>query len=67
VQTVSEYVYLRVLPGDELSVQPNEIRGVHVLLLEIREDRPGGGLCGGVAAEVRSTEAIPERAIDRGF
>ena len=65
VQRVGEYVYLRVLPGDELPVHPDEVRGVHVLLLEVREDRPGGVLCGGVAAEVRSAEAIPERAIDR--
>jgi hypothetical protein len=31
VKRVGEYVYLRVLPGDELSVQPNEVGGVHVL------------------------------------
>src|SRR5215475_15752577 len=30
VKGVREYVYLRVLPGDELAVHPNEVRGVHV-------------------------------------
>ena len=28
VQGVGQYVYLRVLPGDELAVQPDEVRGV---------------------------------------
>ena len=64
---VREYVYLRVLPGDELSVQPDEVSGVHVLLLEIGEYRPGGGLCRGVASQVRGPEAIPECAIDGRF
>jgi hypothetical protein len=33
VKGVGEYVYLRVLPGDELSVQPDLVGGVHVQLL----------------------------------
>jgi hypothetical protein len=33
VKGVREYVYLRVLPGDELSVQPDLVGGVHVQLL----------------------------------
>src|SRR3712207_7665349 len=40
VHRVREYVHLRVLPGDGLSVQPDEVGGVHVrMLLEVREDR----------------------------
>jgi len=33
VQSVREYVHLGVLPGDELSVQPDEVGGVHVRML----------------------------------
>src|SRR5688500_1572622 len=31
MERVRQYVPLRVLPGDELSVHPDEVRGVHVL------------------------------------
>jgi hypothetical protein len=30
VKTVGEYVYLRVLPGNEFSVVPDEVRLFHV-------------------------------------
>src|SRR5256885_11740368 len=30
VERVREYVHLRVLPGNQLSVGPDEVRGVHV-------------------------------------
>jgi hypothetical protein len=33
VHGVREYVHLGVLPGDELSVQPDEVGGVHVRML----------------------------------
>jgi hypothetical protein len=33
VHGVREYVHLGVLPGDELSVQPDEVGGVHVQVL----------------------------------
>ena len=33
VQAVAEYVYLRVLPGNEFSVVPDEVRLLHDVLL----------------------------------
>ena len=69
VEGVREYVYLRVLPGDELAVHPDEVRGVHVLppFSEVGEDRLRGVLRSGVAAEVRGTEARLEGCVDGGF
>jgi hypothetical protein len=64
---VGEYVYLRVLPGNEIAVEPDEVSGVHSYspLSEVLEDGAGGVLGGCIAAEVGRTKPLRQRAVYR--
>src|SRR3954454_4624345 len=48
-------------------IQMRSAVGTDSLPLQVREDRPSGVLCGGVAAEVRSPKAGVECPVDGGF
>src|SRR4030088_2253056 len=67
VQSVGEYVYLRVLPGDELSVVPDEVRLLHKYSLEVFEDCLGGFHSVRVAPQIPGAQAVGERPVDGRF
>src|SRR4051812_2523037 len=59
VERVRQYVHLGVLPSDELAVQPDEVRGLHVLSLLQRLARTAWTASSVVASPPRSAVLRP--------
>src|SRR5437660_10200931 len=67
VKPVRQYVHLGVLPGNELSVVPDEVRLVHDCSLQMLEDFPGSLRGGRAAPQVMRAQPLGQRPIDGRF